>query len=328
VTEIAAVPTSRKQQLAGSALVCLISLAVLFLVSYRQPQDAAQPWTILDIVLQSLVVTVVYAIGATFCRMSIAAAMAAVALLWHVGRGAPSGWPVLLLCLLNLLGVAALLPSYVRWVSKRQLAAAGAVAGLALMVRSDAGVALLVVEILLLGSVAWWHIGSPRLHFWFEKALPVAAGFAIVAVPCAAFLLLPQTARWRPAVALLATGSSPRILESFLVIATAAISLLTALTRNFSLPGTKLADDDREYRQFRGFLVAFALLTTVMYLLGSLHYGYGQIYLSFMPSLLLLALLLQHGSALRGFVRFTAIGLSLLSVIAALGRLPILHRAP
>jgi hypothetical protein len=323
VTEVADPGSNKlKRVLTAAALAFVISLAALFL----QSLGAAQPAPLLNLFLRSLIVAAVYAIAATFCRMSIAAATAAVALLWHLAPDTPTSWPVLSLGLLNLIGVAALLPSYVRWVSKKQLAAAGAVAGIAFIVQRDAGVALLLVEILLLGSVALWHIGSPRMAFWFEKALPVVAGFAILAIPCAIFLVLPQTAHWHLAAHLdahLAAANSPKIMESVFVLAVVVLSFFTAVMPRSSLSGSRLANDG-EYRQIRGYLVAFGLLAAMMYLLASVRLGFGQIYLAVMPCFLLIAVLLEHNAALRSPLRWIAIGLAALGVVAAVSRLQML----
>jgi hypothetical protein len=283
-----------------------------------------------DLLLKSLVVTAVYAIAAADCRRSIAAATAAVALLWQAGLTSLTASPIVPLCLLNLIGVAAILPAYVKWVPRRRLVAAGGVAGLAFLFRYDTGITLLVLQIMILASVAYWHSGSPRLPFLLEKVWPVAAGFATVVVPCALCYL--SFAPLHPSVPDImiylsghrhiadsssATVNNLRILVPLMLLAITAVALLAAMVRGLRSGGGRLTGDEREERRYRGFLVAFGLLTFAMYIVGFGQLGWGQVYLSIVPSLLLVALLLEHESVLRGILRSVVAGLAVLSVIAA-----------
>ena len=286
-----------------------------------------------DLLLKSLVVTAVYAIAADYCRRSIAVATAAAALLWQLGLSSLTSSPVVPVCLLNLVGVAWILPTYERWVPKRRLVAAGGVAGLAFLFRYDTGIALLVLQIIVLASVAYWHSGSPRVPFLLEKAWPLAAGFAAVSVPCALCyllfaplhpivfdILIYPAAHSGPRIPLLfppATVNNLENVEIFLLVAIMAVALLAAVFPGFRSASGRLSGDDREMRRYRGFLFAFGLLVFAMYFTGIVHVGLGQIYLSIVPSLLLVALLLEHSSALRGLLRRTVLGFAVLSVIAA-----------
>jgi hypothetical protein len=245
----------------------------------------------LDITVKSLVALVVFALAANYCRRSIAAVAAILALFWQMRENSMTS-PAVAVCLLSLCGVAALLPTYISWISRQKLAVAGCLSALCFLFSYPAGGALLAVQVLVLGSVAIWHTGSPRVPFWLEKSVPVVAAFVVVSAPCA--WLFRKPVPQYPTIAeygFVGMDGLQKVVA--LLVAAAAVSgFLIAWRRGAQLAGPD--GQEREMRRCRGFLVAFSLLALAMLCLG-------QIYLSGMPALLVLALLIDRGSSLRGF---------------------------
>jgi len=79
----------------------------------------------------------------SYCRRSIAIWAAFVSLLWFFGLNEMAGNPIVPAALLNLIASILILPVFLRPVSAKRTLAAGAVAGMAALVRYDTGVALL-----------------------------------------------------------------------------------------------------------------------------------------------------------------------------------------
>jgi hypothetical protein len=262
------------------------------------------------ITLKLLVIAAVYAVAAKYCRRSIAAIAAIAAILWSARGVGPLPAAA---CLLSLCAIAALLPAYISWVSRQKLAAAGFLSGLVFLYCYSTGGALLGVQVLVLGSVALWHIGSARMPFWLEKAVPVVAASLVVGAGCVwlhRLLGVRFSAVFTADPGTLAPDSGLEGTIAFLVLATAALGLLVAFTRGTQLAGPE--GEEREMRRCRGFLVAFSLLAVAML-------GLGQFYLSIVPSVLVLALLLECNATFRGFLRWAVMGLTAANVIAAAG---------
>jgi hypothetical protein len=288
-----------------------MSSVMVLLVS--RPLSAA--W-FCEIALKLLVVAAVYVLAAQYCRRSLAAVTAIAAILWSVSG---VGWLMPAACLLNLCAIAALLPTYVSWVSRQKLAAAGFVSGLVFLYCYPVGGALLGVQVLVLGSVALWHVGSPRLPFWMEKALPVVVASLVVGAGCFWFHLLLESRFsniFDAGHSTFAAASGLEATIAFLVLVTAVLGWFVAFARSAQLAGP--AGEEREMRRGRGFLVGFSLLAVAML-------GLGQFYLSIVPSVLVLALLLECSAGFRGILRWSVVGLAAANLVAAAGWL--LHRA-
>ena len=108
-------------------------------------------------------------------------------------------------------------------------------------------------------------------------------------------------------------------LEIYLPIAAIAISLYVAVAHRLSTSDMDGLDLHRRSgeQHWQGFLFTFAILALVMYFKGLVRVSIAQMYLSFLPSFLLLAVLLEHRSIFPRLVRMSIMSIAWLSVVAA-----------
>ena len=286
-----------------------------------------------DLLIKALVVTLVYAIAAAYCRRSIATCTSILAILWLIGLHDLAGTPVIPVSLLNLIGSALIVPVFLRNLSARRMFAAGAVAGLAVLFRYDTGIALLGIQVCAITISIFWA-SSGQLRDSVSAFGFLLLGFAVVILPPALYFL--SVAPLQSFVHDLIVYPAkyyhrsrnlpfPRIylkglenLEIYLPIVLALFALYVALAARPTSQG-KSSSTSREVSEDlrrRNFLFTFGLLAAVMYLKGFVRVGLAQMYLSIIPSILLLAVLLQNRFTLRLAGRISVICLALLSVVA------------
>jgi hypothetical protein len=217
--------------------------------------------------------------------------------------------------------------------------AAGAVAGIATMFRYGTGAALLAIQacIVMIAVCLTGKSGPGKLRAFASASWPCLLGFVVVTLPPAAYYLSVASLRPflhdvilyplqyyhqgrnlpYPAIQLGNLDS----LADYLPIAIVGISLYVTVVRCFEARGnavfnSKIMANELEWR---GFLVAFSLLTLVMYLKGIVRISPVQMYLCTIPSLLLLAVLVQHELIFPRALQTSIICLVGLSVLAAEG---------
>jgi hypothetical protein len=287
-----------------------------------------------DLLIKSLLVTLMYAVAASYCRRWIAACASILSILWLIGLHDLVGTPVIPVSLLNLIALALILPLFSRNLSAWRMLAAGAVAGLGVLFRYDTGIALFGIQVCVIAIAIYLRSASHRLSNTVSALWPLLLGFATVTLPPALYFLsvaplgsfihdlIVYPAKYYrrnrnlPFPGIYFKGLEN--LEVYLPIVLAVLSLYLALGgRSASVGKSALRSRDvSENLSWRGFLITFGLLTAVMYLKGFVRVGLSQMYLSIIPSLLLLAVLLQNILGLRVPGRISVICLASLSVVA------------
>jgi hypothetical protein len=291
-----------------------------------------------DLFIRALIVTSVYTIASSYCRRSVAACTSIAAILWLFGLNyETSGAATIPVSLLNLVGTTLVLPAFSRTVSRRRMLTAGAVAGIAAMFRYDTGVALLVIQACIAMIAVCLRVKSEpgKLRAFASAFWPCLLGFVAVTLPPAAYYLsvaplhpfvhdiilypLKYYHRSRnlpyPVIHLANLDS----LADYLPIAIAGISLYVTIARCLRVRRNEVGNSEimAKELEWRGFLIAFGLLTSVMYLKGIVRISPVQMYLCTVPSLLLLAVLYQHQLHFPRFLRMSIVGLVWLSGLAA-----------
>jgi hypothetical protein len=286
---------------------------------------------VFDFVLKALVVTSVFGIASAYCRRSIAACSAVLTLLCLFGLSG-SGSTIIPVSLLNLIASSFILPVFVRRVGIRRMLAAGAVAGIATLFRYDTGLALIGIHGCAVVIAICLRKQTNRLRTAASTFWPYLAGFAAVTLPPALYYLsvAPVQAFIRDIILLSRyyhRGRNlpfPEIhliglenLEIYLPIAVIAISFYVAARRSSTRDSDEAGLPSMSREQgWQGFLVTFALLALVMYFKGLVRVSIAQMYLSFLPSLLLLAVLLEHLSIFHRLMKASVLCILGLSVIA------------
>jgi hypothetical protein len=288
-----------------------------------------------DLFIKALLVTLVYAILASRCRKSVAACASVVTIVWLLAVTDLVGTPVIPVSLLNLVGSVIILPIFLRRPSTRRMFAAGAVAGLAGLFRYDTGVALFGVQVCTLALATYFGDATSRLRNFASALWPLLLGFAAVTLPAALCFLsvapiqpfvhdmiVYPSRYYRRSRNLPFPGIHRKTLENleiYLPIVLAGVSLYLALTpRSAAQSKNSLRLRDlTENQKWRGFLVTFGLLAGIMYLKGLVRVSLAHMYLSIVPSLLLIAVLYEHRSAFGRLGRISIISLAWLSLVAA-----------
>jgi hypothetical protein len=213
---------------------------------------------------------------------------------------------------------------------------AGAVAGVATLFRYDTGVALLAVHACAITIAIYLRFKgiSKGLSTFASTFFPYLFGFALLTLPPAIYYLsvaplgpLVHDMIIYPAKYYHAGRNLPfpgihlKGLENlgiYLPLAIVGISLYAVVgglgargNRAFSSQGIS------EERKWHGFLVTFGLLALAMYFKGLVRVSIPQMYLSIVPSLLLIAVLFQHRLTFPRLVRISIMCVVWLSVLAA-----------
>jgi hypothetical protein len=215
--------------------------------------------------------------------------------------------------------------------------AAGVVAGTATMFRYDTGVALLAIQVCIVMIAVCLRIksGPLKMHAFASASWPCVLGFVAITLPPSVYYLsvaslnpfvhdvvlypLHYYHRGRnlpyPAIHL----SNLDSLADYLPIAIVGISIYIVAARCSKAHSNDVVNSESIAREleWRGFLIAFSLLTSVMYLKGIVRISPVQMYLCTIPSLLLLAVLYQHQMHFPRFFRMSIICIVWLSSLAA-----------
>ena len=286
-----------------------------------------------SIAIDAFTVTAVFTIASLHVRRSIAIAAGLVAMAWLYGLDMmtiPYAATPAALC--GTLAAVCLAPWYAQLLSRRRLFAAGALAGLCLLYRYDTGIAVFGLQLgfLLLAS---WHRSSSVLatvRLWLEAAWMYAAGFAVLVLPPLAYYLsvahfhdfvhdifLFPSQHYHAARNLPFPGIHLQTLDAlgiYLPIVIVFVSIFIVAT-NWSKSGSNAPVSS----QTQGLLLSLGMLAFVMYFKGVVRVSNIGMYLSFLPSLLLLALLLQHRDALTRNLRLLLYAHTFCVLLASVG---------
>jgi hypothetical protein len=275
------------------------------------------------LVIEGLLVTSVYIFLSDYCRRSIAVSTSLLTAIWLFGISATGGSPLIPTLLLNIVGCGLVLPVFTGAVSKRRMLAAGAVAGLGFLVRYDTGLALLGVQAIVIVLAVFLRTQRDRLRTIAAIVWPSLLGFAVVTAPPAVYYLsiapfhallydnvLYPSKYYRAARGLPFPGISLKTLENvaiYLPIGAVLVSLYVAKAVGLR---SRARDAFREPSiqanlGWCGFLLTFSILASVMYFKGIVRISVPQVFLAIIPSLLLVAILIQKRQLLSRSLRIT-----------------------
>jgi len=289
---------------------------------------------LLDLFFRALLVASVYTVASLYFRRSVAVCTSLVTLAWLFGLYfASAASAVIPVSLFSLISTALIIPVFTRTLSRRRIFGAGVLAGLTALFRYDAGIALIGIHLCVIAIGIYMRLKDNRWRAFVSGFLPYLPGFALVTLPPALYylsvaplhplihdvVLFPSKyyhrARNLPFPAVTLKGFDN--FAVYLPIALVGISLyavVAGLLRMRDQEGS--AQSKSEEQQRYGFLVAFGLLTFVMYFKGFVRISVIQMYLAIIPSLLLAAALFQDRFAFPRRVRISimfVVWLSLLS---------------
>lgn len=290
-----------------------------------------------DVLARALVVTTIYTIASSYCRPLIAAGVSIVTILWLFGLPT-HGSNVIPISLLTVISSSLILPAFSGTVSARRLFAAGAVAGASALFRYDLGVALfathvcaIIIAILLKFNGLSHRLGELKSTIW-----PYLLGFALLTLPPAVYfisivplaslthdIILYPANYYNRARSLPFPGVPIERIDNLgvylpiLIVATSLFALADPHRLLAGSRGPSALHNRPDKACLRGLLITFCLLTSAMYLKGFVRVSPVQMYLSIVPSLLLIAVLLEYRVAFHYAVRLTIVCLAWLSVLAA-----------
>lgn len=288
-----------------------------------------------DVLVEALVATSVYCIVAFYCRRSIAILTTIATALYLFGLDI-KGLAIVPVSLLSLIGSVIISPAFLRPVSTRRMLAGGMIAGAAELFRYDTGLAILGIHACVVAIAISLRIegGSRRLRAFCSTFWPYLLGFAILSLPPALYYLSVaplhdfvhdivvypaqyyHRERSLPFPPINAKGLDNIIVYlPIAIVAVAAYGVraqILRMSRHHPLNECNLPEDQSRL----GFLVTFGLLALVMYFKGWVRVAPVQMYLSIIPSLLLIALLFQDRFKFLPFMRFSVTCLMGLSLLA------------
>jgi hypothetical protein len=286
-----------------------------------------------DLLLKGLLVTAVFAIAASYTRRSVAVFTAMVTVLWLFCLTDLSGTPVIPVSLLNFVSSALIVTVFVGHVPIKRMLAAGALAGFAALFRYDTGLALFGIHACVIAIAIRSARAPNKLRTFAYTWGPYVLGFVVVTLPPMLYYL--SVAPLHPIVHDLILYPSryyhrsrnlplPRIglhsfenIQVYLPIVAVGISLYVGGALVFGTRSNEARPSRRsEERKLGGFLVTFGLLALVMYFKGYVRMEIAQMYLCIIPSLIVIAVLLQQQRGFHGPLRFFTMALAWLYVLA------------
>jgi hypothetical protein len=291
-----------------------------------------------DLTVKALLMGSIYTILRSYSRRSIAICVSIVAFMWIYGLGSVPVTVMMPVSLLSLIASALILPIFLHPISIRRMLTAGAVAGLGGLFRYDIGLALFGIQACVIAVAICVRIKgvTNRLVVFWSEFWPYLLGFVIVVLPPALFYL--SVAPLHDIVHDIITYPAqyyhrgrnlpfPRItlkgldnIAVYLPIAIVGIAtyVLFAHRSREQNDGILIKETKRDEHPWQGFLITFGLLAFVMYFKGWVRMSPGQVFLSTIPSLLLLAGLFQRRSSFPRPVSILIVWLMWLSIIASI----------
>ncbi len=295
-----------------------------------------------DLFLKALIVSFMYTIVALYGpvsknRRTVAVWTAIITVLWFFALDGIAGTAVIPVSLLNLIASVLILPIFSRSLSARRVFAAGAIAGISTLFRYDTGVALLGIQAFVIAAAIYLRTPgfANRLRNFALTFWAYLVGFAAITLPAFAFYL--SRGPLHPFVHDILIYPSkyyhrgrnlpfPRInldgidnIGIYLPVVILAISVYVAFAYRSrpAIGDAPASPTDPEDRSWLGLLITFGALTFVMYLKGIVRVSLTQMYLSILPSLVLIAVLFQCSAGMTRPLRRSIKFLALLSILAA-----------
>jgi Dolichyl-phosphate-mannose-protein mannosyltransferase len=291
-----------------------------------------------DVLVRAMIVAVCYGLAAGYARKDVALAAAAICGLWLFSLPF-YGYPIFPVALLSLFAAILILPVLAGQFSSWRLAVAGALVALAGLIRYDVGFVVFAAFAAVLPLSSVLRTRDTRHALGDAKAvllpyvigtcaifLPVAACYLAVA-PIAPFIhdifsfSIRYYARMRslPFPGLLATLGSidnAGVYLPILICAAAACSLFLGRAGIRGRSRTPSGDNAIERRK-DWLLIMLTVVTTALYLKGLVRVSIAHMVASIIPSLVLLAVLLERAWHQGQVARIAAGALCALSVASA-----------
>ena len=273
-----------------------------------------------DISIESLTIVSVFAITRLHASRAVSIGAAVVTLLWLYGLDMTTGAAVVPVCLINLVATALLLPVFAGHISQRRLYGIGALAGVALLFRLDAGIALAAVHACLIATAVLLQ-PKPlrRLPIYMGSLWRYAVGFgAVILLP---FLYFLSVSRLHPLLLdvfilqkkyyhryrnLPFPHVGFRSLESddvYLPLIVAAFALVMVFHLKQRSDEQLRTNPD----PLSTFLMTFGLLAFAMFFKGAIRVNMLHMYLAIIPATVVIAVILQHRAVLPRPLRRVAI---------------------
>ncbi len=295
---------------------------------------------VFDLVIRAGIVTIVYASLTLYCRKTIAifAAVICALSLSFVGH---HGYPVYPALLLTIGSSMILLQIFARNTSVLYPLLAGLLTGLAALFRYDVGffafIAHIFAAILILSQSK--HGQNKKVRYIFHKLMPyvLASGVPVVAMLIwygfngALYSFIHDVitfpsenynrTRGLPFPWRLKIFIRPTLWVIYLPIVIACFALLSFLKRDFllskSYPHSSISD---VFSRTNGieFLIVFSLLTIMFYLKGIVRVGAEQLQLALIPSMMILALLMEISITNTRWFKVMMVTLAAISCVATL----------
>ena len=294
---------------------------------------------VFDLVIRAGIVTIVYASLTLYCRKTIAifAAVICALSLSFVGH---HGYPVYPALLLTIGSSMILLQIFARNTSVLYPLLAGLLTGLAALFRYDVGffafIAHIFAAIIILSQSK--HGQNKKVRYIFHKLMPyvLASGVPVVAMLIwygfngALYSFIHDVitfpsenynrTRGLPFPGFSYTISHPIMWIIYLPIVIACFALLSFLKRDFllskSYPHSSISD---VFSRTNGieFLIVFSLLTIMFYLKGIVRVGAEQLQLALIPSMMILALLMEISITNTRWFKVMMVTLAAISCISS-----------
>lgn len=286
-----------------------------------------------DLTVESLTVAAMYAIASCYARRSYALCTAVVTFLWLYGLEFTLGIAAVPVTLLNLIATALLVPLFTQLVSRKKIAAAGALAGMSFLFRIDTGIGLVLVHACVMAGAVWlWERDLAASFKAFVANLwPYLAGFAAVVVLPATYFL--SVSRLYPILLDIFILQSryyvryrhlpfpgfhwrrPELLGVYLPVAVVCVALVLLVN---SMRRTKSAEHDFDLQRYRGILFAFGLLAFVMFFKSVVRVGLAACYLAMLPAMIVTSMLLTRTKLLPGIIRACVVLIGIFTFVTSL----------
>jgi hypothetical protein len=291
-----------------------------------------------DVFTKAALLAVFFAIVSSFCRRTLALGAYCAAFLWVASLTDAYGNATQPVNVLDLVSAFLIMPVLAGYISKRRLLFLGMLAGISTLFRYDTGIALagLSVIVFLISALVSEGSFAARAKAFAKMTGIYLSGCMIVVIPALVYFLsiapihgflfdifeYPAKNYHRgrnlpfPTLRLHHLGD----LGVYIPIVIALIALFVALGPSAS-KGNRFTNLGAGFRHdsWWAFLFVFGLTTFAMYFKGWVRASPWHMYLSIIPSVLLIAVLLQHSSQLSGTVRGCVLILVTLSIIAPIG---------
>lgn len=287
-----------------------------------------------DLSIKALVLVLVCAIASSYCRPSVVLGAACLTGLWVFGLLNEScGYVVAPVSLLNLAGTALVLPVIGGGLSKWRMLTVGLIAGLGILFRYDTGLAMFAFDVFVVAVAVYlrFEMTSARVRSFLSVIWPCISGVALVVLPPVIFYL--SVAPLHPFFHDVLLFPSkyyvkgrglpfPRVtLMRFDYLVVYLLLLLEGIAIYFgTMHLRRIRGDIRNVGKLQDwlwFLFAFGFLAFAMYFKGWVRISPLQEYLSIIPCILLLAILVEKQAAFPHVVRASIAGIGILFVSTA-----------